>query len=201
MATFGELAKLASMKHWTLEGDRQLVKVVSAAGHDYIMRAGADRATGGGYITEKRYLWGLDNTQIERVLGLRPGELKNIAYVFDLARLPTADEVEFHYSTAFPGGESVWDGKGGVTPKYAAEKARAEKDFAAGRGSMDRSYWPVVDHYPMGSAMVPQWKLRAGVAIPLRMPPRLASPHQPFARDNGSVKPYTPHNRGPIRPV
>ena len=195
MAKFEDLIKKSSMAHWSLTGRSQLVKVVSASGYDYSIAAGAV----GGYVTEQRFLWGLTSLEIEAVLGLRQHELSHIAYIFALARLPTSDEVDFHLSAALPGGTSAFDGKGDVTPTYAAGKAKAEAAFAAGRGSMDRSYWPVVDFYPIGSNMVPQWRIRDGVRLPIQGLLGIASPHQPFARDNGSTKPYTPHNRGPIR--
>ncbi|WP_156477420.1 hypothetical protein [Falsihalocynthiibacter arcticus] len=72
MSTFETLAKASSMGHWALNGRQQLVKVVSASGRDYLMNKSEAERFGGGYITEKRYLWGLNNRQIEQVLGLRP---------------------------------------------------------------------------------------------------------------------------------
>lgn len=197
MATLGELAKQSSMAHWSLSGRQQLVKVVSAAGYDYV--TGAAGNTTGGYVTEIRYLWGQNNRQIEAILGLREFELKHVAYVFGLARLPQPDEVEFHLSAAFPGGESPYAAGGGLTAAYQAGKTKADRDFAAGRGTTDRSYWPVKDFYPMGSGMVPQWKINPGVAIPVTGLIAAVTQTAPFPRENGSTKPYTPHNRGAIR--
>lgn len=187
------------MKHWSLTGREQLVKVVNASGRDYIMNNKAADRTLGGYITKKRYLWGLNNRQIERVLGLRPHELNDAAYVFGLARLPTSDEVDFHFSAAFPDGKSPFADGGGLSPDYTNTKAKAEAEFAAGRGSTKRSYWPVVDFYPMGSGMVPQWKVRKDVKIPVSRLLAVVTRYRPFPRENGSIKPYTPHNKGPIR--
>lgn len=198
MATFGELAKQSSMQHWSLSGRQQLVKVVSAAGYEHMGSKPPEDQLVGGYITEKRYLWGLTNRQIEKVLGLRPFELKHVAFVFGLSRLPTADEVDFRLSAAFPDGKSPYDEDGKLADSYTQGLKKAQADFQAGKGTTDRSNWPVVDFYPMGSGQVPQWKIRPNVRIPTSGLMAIVTDAKPFPRENGSTKPYTPHNRGSI---
>ncbi|MEY8098179.1 hypothetical protein AB9F29_12225 [Falsihalocynthiibacter sp. S25ZX9] len=199
MSTFETLAKASSMGHWSLNGRQQLVKVVSASGRDYLMNKSEAERFGGGYITEKRYLWGLNNRQMEQVLGLRPHELKHVAFVFGLSRLPTSDEVDFRLTADFPDGKSPFETGGTISRDYTNAKTKAEAEFATGKGSTDRSYWPVVDFYPMGSGMVPQWQVRANAKIPVSGLLATVTQDRPFPRENGSVKPYTPHNKGPIR--
>jgi hypothetical protein len=199
MPNLGEMMKASSMAHWSLTGRQQLVKVVNKSMYNQIMgEEKPDRYTGG-YITEKRYLWGLNNRQIEQFLGLREYELKHVAFVFGLSRLPTSDEIDFRFSAAFPNGESPFVGDGTLSLDYTNSKTKAETEFAAGKGSTKNSDWPVVDFYPMGSAMVPQWQVREKVRIPVCGLLATVTENQPFPRANGSIKPYTPHNKGPIR--
>ena len=41
----------------------------------------------GGYITQEKFLYGLNNIEMERALGLAPGKLQPVAFVWRLARL------------------------------------------------------------------------------------------------------------------
>ena len=110
--------------------------------------------------------------------------------IYSLARLPTAREVEFKFSAAFPDGRPAGD-------QQHMQIMQAREDFAAGKNLYQRSQVPTVQAYLPGSAMVPQWKL----IMEIQAGGLIASVTDQFAfpRDSGSIKPYTPHNRGPIR--
>ena len=186
MANFKDLATASSARDWQLEGARRLVKVVNSHAREALLKQG----TVTGYVTQERYLHGMTARQIERALGLRPFELRGLAFVYALARLPRPGEFEYHFSAAFPGGQPV--GPGGPA---GMTSARAGYDGRWRPGS--RSHAPVVDYYPPGSAMVRQWRLTA----PVELGPLVATVTDTlaFARESGSTKPYTPHNRGPVR--
>lgn len=188
MATLMELALHSSIRHWSDRPGMRPVKVLSPSALNH---AGQPPMISG-YITQEKYLFGLTAPQIERVLGLRAGELAQMAHVLALSRLPDVSEIDFRLSAVFPDGR----------PFDAAELAahlRAREDYLQGLNLYDRSMVPVVQSYPPGSAMVPQWCLKPGMRIPAG--PQIATVTAQFAfpRENGSIKPYTPHNRGPIR--
>lgn len=186
MANFMDLATAASNRDWALEGGRRLVKVANSHARDEILR----RRTVSGYVTQERYLYGMTAKEIERALGLRPFELRGVAYIFSLARLPHAGEFEYHFSAAFPGGQPV--GPGGPA---GMQSARAGYDSRWRPGK--RSHRPVVDYYPPGSAMVRQWRLTRPVELGSLV--ATVTDTLPFTRESGSGEPYTPHNREPIR--
>lgn len=188
MATFGEIVFASSMRTWSDRPGFRLVKVLSPSARNHA--GDPPRITG--YITQEKYLFGMTSTQIERTLGLRPGELAQMAHVFSLSRLPTAAEVDFRLSAVFP------DGKPMEAAQWAAH-LKARDEYRLGLNLHDRSMVPVVQSYPPGSAMVPQWCLIKGVAIPAGSLLATVTAQFPFPRENGSIKPYTPHNRGPIR--
>ena len=182
----GELIKHSSMKDWTLEGKNRLVKVVSPTADQMVQKYGSAM----GYVTQEKYLYGKTTNDIERMLGLRPHELRQMAHIYSLERLPTADEVEFRLNCSLPDGK-VFDAAG-QTQMTAARNA-----YSNHQDVYDRSMTPVAQYYPPGSGMVPQWQLIAPVPIG----GKIATVTEVFAfpRANGSIKPYTPHNRGAVR--
>ncbi len=184
--TLGDAAKLSSMAHWKLTGKDRIVKVVSPSGQMAI----ASYGTAMGYVTQEKYLYGKNSAQIEMLLGLRPGELSQLCSIYSISRLPTADEVEYKFSCAFPDGKTFDDAQ-------AETMMQAREDFLDGANLYDRSMVPVTQYYPPGSAMVPQWKLTKPVPIGSKIAD--VTRQFVFPRANGSVKPYTPHNRGEIR--
>lgn len=182
----GDAAKASSMAYWTLTGKNRIVKVVSPSGQRAIKSYG----TAMGYVTQEKYLYGKTSTQIEGLLGLRPGELAQLCHVYALERLPQADEVEYKFSCAFPDGKAFDD-------EQAEVMMQAREEFLAGENLYDRSMVPVAQYYPPGSGMVPQWKLIK--PVPIRSKIADVTNVFVFPRENGSTKPYTPHNRGEIR--
>lgn len=186
MQSFLDAALQSSMQFWSLSGPNRLVKVMGPDAERHMLLTGMI----GGYVTQEKYLYGMAAYQIERALGLRSGELSQLCRVYSLARLPTAREVEFKFSAAFPDGRPLGD-------KEHGQIMQAREDFAAGKDLYRRSQVPTVQAYPPGSAMVPQWKL----VVAIQVGGLIASVTNQFAfpRDSGSIKPYTPHNRGPIR--
>ena len=188
MQNLGEAMKRSSMRFWNLNGRTRLVKVMSVSSEKFAFgqRGGAIS----GYVTEERYLWGMNNHQIERFLGLRPHELRMMARIHILSRLPKPEEVEFKLSAAFPDGMAYDDDQ-------HAKVMAARQAYFEGEHSYSRSLTPIIDAYPTGSDMVPQWRLTT--PIPSGGLIATVIPTVPFSRQNGSTKPYTPHNRGPIR--
>lgn len=188
-----ELAKASSMRRWRLTGKDRLVKVCSHSAAGEIARrstaSGAPPAVSG-YVTQEKYLYGKTAPEIEALLGLRPGELAAGCQIMALFRLPLAGEVDFKLSAAFPDGGAWDEGK-------IEQMMKARKDFAEGRNLFQRSATPVAQYYPPGSAMVPQWRLRA--PVPTAGVIGIATRVLPFTRANGSIQPYSPHNRGPVR--
>lgn len=186
MQNFLDAALHSSMQFWSMSGPNRLVKVMGPDAERYMLQTGRIR----GYVTQEKYLYGMAAHQIERALGLRPRELSQLCRIYSLARLPTAREVEFKFSAAFPDGRPAGD-------QQHMQIMQAREDFAAGKNLYQRSQVPTVQAYLPGSAMVPQWKL----IMEIQAGGLIASVTDQFAfpRDSGSIKPYTPHNRGPIR--
>lgn len=186
-----DAAKINSMKHWELDGPNRIVKVVSPTRQKDIINYGSAL----GYVTQEKYLYGKGSTQIESILGLRPGELAVMCYVYALERLPLPNEVEFKFSCAFPDGEPF-------EAAQASKMMQARADFANGVDlygeiSKNTSMTPVAQHYPPGSGMVPQWTLTS--PVPVQSLIATVTPILVFPRPNGSIQPYSPHNRGEIR--
>lgn len=188
MPTLGELMLHGSMRNWSLRPGARLVKVLSPSA---LLHAG-DPPMLSGYITQEKYLYGQTSTGIERILGLRPGELAQMVHVYALSRLPTPAEVDFRLSAAWPDG-------GHFDAAALAAHLKAREEYRQGLNLHQRSMVPVVQSYPPGSGMVPQWCLKKGVAIAASGKIATATAQFPFPRANGSIKPYAPHNRGPIR--
>ena len=199
MQTFGDAIKDSSTRTWSTLGKARLVKVMGARAEEQMhAHARKARATSGaatlklaamGYITQEKYLYGLTASMIERVLGLRPFELQGIAYVYPLARLPRADEFEFKFSASMPDGEVF-----GSAHQSQADKAR--DDYRKGKNLRERSFNDVVQYYPPGSGMVPQWKLVK--PVPVGPMVGVATSHVAFMRENGSIQAHKPHNRKQI---
>lgn len=183
---FGAAINASAMRNWTLTGGDRIVKVVSATSAMTVEKYG----TAMGYVTQEKYLFGKNSNEIERILGVRPYEFGVLCYVYALDRLPTAEEVEFKFSTAFPDGKPF-------ERKGLDQMKAARNDYANGKNLYDRSMTPVAQYYPPGSSMVPQWKLIK--PVPIRHKIATVTPNLVFPRANGSTKPYTPHNRGPIK--
>lgn len=185
--TLGEMANISSMISWKLSGKDRLVKVVSPWAEKQIIA----RGTTGGYVTQEKYLYGLTSTQIERVLGLRPGELHTRAIIYGLSRMPSTDEVDFKFSAAFPDGAPF-------SQSHVKNAMQARTDYAAGKNLYDHSGEPVTQYYQQGSGMIPQWKIKTGVRIAVSGVIAHVTQVLAFPRSNGSLKPFTPYNRKPI---
>jgi hypothetical protein len=185
---FQDAIHASSMRSWSLTGPMRLVKVVGPAAEDYMLKTGLIS----GYFTQEKYLYGMSPAQIERALGLRPMELSQLARIYAFARLPTTSEVDFRLSAALP------DGKPFEQQQMDALLA-ARLNYASGSNLYARSQVPTVQAYPPGSAMVPQWTFHKGMGVPIGGLIASVTPVFPFPRESGSIKPYTPHNRGPIR--
>jgi hypothetical protein len=158
--TFQELATFSSSRDWTLSGPNAVVKVVSIEDADRPARNKSAK----GYITQAKYLKGLNALQIESALGLRPNNLKRGCYVFYFARLPEMGEVEQRFMADMPDGK-VWD-------------ADMHRDYLAARDARDASGSDVVHFYPPGSARVKQWALTK--EVPLSGLSKLVTPSAPF---------------------
>lgn len=184
-ATLWELATASSTQTWKTEGGNRLVKVCSPSGAQMVEHYKSVL----GYVTQEKYLYGQTCTQIERLLGLRPFELRDLCMVYSLARLPRPGEFAFKLTTAFPDGEAFGD-------DHFAQMQTARQNFAESRDLYERSMTPVAQYYPPGSEMIPQWKLTT--AIPVGGLIATVTKTIPFPRDNGSIKPYAPHNRKPV---
>ncbi|MBV8521561.1 MAG: hypothetical protein JOY71_05430 [Acetobacteraceae bacterium] len=63
-----------------------------------------------GYITQEKYIKGVDLAEMERRLGLPEGELKDGANVMSLTRSPTAGEFQLRGYTNTPGGQPFQGG-------------------------------------------------------------------------------------------
>ena len=198
MQTLGEAIQASSTRNLSLSGPNRLVKVLGCYAEDFMRGVGhgtenetPDHLTG--YVTVEKALYGLSSDAIERVLGLRSGELRPFAYVYSLARLPEPHEIEYKLSAAFPDGEAAdysTPGSAAGAALEAAREAYAQQDSS----TLRRSYVPVVQHYGPGAAAIPQWRLTK--PIPVGQLIAQVSPVIPFPRSNGSIKPWTPHNRG-----
>lgn len=188
MPTLGELMLHGSMRDWSLRPGHRLVKVLRP-----LPGLNPEKLPMlSGYITQEKYLYGQTSTGIERILGLRPGELAQMAHVYALSRLPTPAEVDYRLSAAWPAGSHFDDAA-------LAAHLKAREDYRLGLNLHERSMVPVVQSYPPGSAMVPQWCLKKDLSIAASAKIATVTAQFPFPRANGSIKPYTPHNRGPIR--
>ena len=136
------------MRFWTLSGPGAIVKVLSLAD----ATGPRPPAAASGYLTQAKFLKGLNSSQIERDLGLQPQSLKQGGFVCYLARLPTYDEVEYRFSAALPDGQ-FW------TSQMHEEFDRARSRYTGMRGE-------VIEGYPPGSERALQWRLKPGVAVP-----------------------------------
>jgi hypothetical protein len=118
--------KELAISTWKISGPDSLVKVVSKA------RGAQEEA--GGYITKLKFIAGRTPQEIEKILGLKTGELSEGCYVGSLKQLPKAHQFELKGYTNTP------DGK-----PYAGP-------------------WPVPEgEYPPGSG-APQWRLKQSIA-------------------------------------
>jgi len=170
MPNFMELLKESSMKHWSTTGPERLVKVVSPAGRKSLLEYDSVM----GYVTQEKYLIGKTALQIESALGLRPFELRNMCYVYSMARLPERDEIEFKLNCAFPDGNVFDDtprkADGKTKPSLMNEAMTARKRYLNhqdlyGSANTPVSYTPIMNYYPPGSSQVLQWKLTAPVPL------------------------------------
>ena len=185
MATFLEIATESSMRNWSDEGPNRLIKVVNSANYQKVEQYNSVM----GYVTQEKYLYGKTSLEIERLLGLRPGELKRGAWIYAMVRKPKLGEFEFKFSTAMPDGEIFDD----VQFKKILD---ARKDYLAGKNLYARAHNAVAQYYPPGSPMIPQWEITT--PVPLKGLVAIVLEHLPFQRPSGSVNPYRPHNRSEI---
>jgi hypothetical protein len=184
--TLMDMATASSMRGWKAEGKDRLVKVCGPAAAQATEKYNSVM----GYVTQEKYLYGKTARELETLLGLRPFELRTMAYLFSLARLPRLGEFEYKFSLAFP------DGRVFEEPQVEQMLA-ARADFLDQRNLTARSFTPVAQYYPPGSGTIPQWKITK--PVPLGGLIGTVTETIPFARDDGSIRPFTPHNRGPIR--
>ena len=97
-------------EYWIAEGWNWPVKVISSA------RASALGCSAGrvlpvkGYITSEKFVRGRQLGEVERILGLIAGELKNGAALLRLNSLPAADQFELRGYTQTPAGEAYIGG-------------------------------------------------------------------------------------------
>ncbi len=186
MATLMEMAEQSSTRSWKQDGPDRLVKVVNSHGAQGVRGYGTIM----GYVTQEKYLYGKTSREMEALLGLRPGELKRVAWIFSMVRMPKLGEFEYKFSLAFPDGrvfeEEQW---------RQAMQARA--DFRAGKRLYERSHSETAQYYPPGSSMIPQWKITK--PIPLAGLVQVVTETLPFQRGSGSTEEHRPHNRGPVR--
>jgi hypothetical protein len=147
MATLQELATDSSMVDWKLIGKNALIKVISTEEAPDVIR----RKFATGYVTQAKFLKGLNAFQIERDLGLRPQSLGKGAFILYFARLPRLSEVEQRFTAALPDGK-VW------TPGM-------HDAFDKARDAYKSSHATRVEYYPPGSARAKQWKLISPVPL------------------------------------
>jgi hypothetical protein len=145
--TFQEMTTHSSMRDWTLTGPAAVVKVVSV--NDAAKPVAVKSATG--YVTQAKFIKGMNAIQIEAALGLRPNSMKKGGYVFFFARLPLLADVEQRFTADMPDGQ-IWSDK----EMEAYMQARADRDAS---GS------DLVQSYPPGSARVMQWQLTKPVPL------------------------------------
>lgn len=174
MPKFSDLLKQSSIRHWKLSGPERLIKVVSPTGQRNIHKFG----TVTGYVTQEKFLIGKNCLQIEKALGLRPFELRELCYLYSLERLPAFDEVEFRLTCEFPDGQ-VFDGK------RMQQVLSARDDFVNHQNLYIRSMSPVVDFYGPGSPLILQWELTS----PIPVGGKIATVTRllPFTNDKGFV--------------
>jgi hypothetical protein len=94
--------KKMAIENWKKEGN-ELVKVVSAE------RGQSDEVRG--YVTEQKYVAGRTPAEMEKILGLPPGELAGGAIVHRLDGLPTADQFKLRAYTQLPAGRTYVSGE------------------------------------------------------------------------------------------
>jgi hypothetical protein len=89
--------KRNAIEYWQKGAMNAPVKVTSASRHPSFWTEG--------YITCRKFIAGRTLQEAERILGLRPNELANGAYVYEFVRLPKADEFDLRGYTQTPAGQ------------------------------------------------------------------------------------------------
>jgi hypothetical protein len=116
-------------ENWNSEPLNWPVKVISAK------RAAALGATAGkvvpvrGYVTADKFVRGRQLDQVEKILGLVPGDLKNGAVLLRLNRLPLPAEFELRGYTQTPAGLPF--AGGAYPPGLGASQWELTADIAA----------------------------------------------------------------------
>lgn len=192
MQNVKEAINASSARDWALSGRNGLVKVVGPMAPDNIKEVG-------GYITQEKFLYGLNNIEMERALGLAPGKLQPVAFVWRLARLPKPGEYDYRMSTALPDGKfmdrAAETEKGsGVTNAEAIEKVN---DYYAG-GTGGKVPDEINGFYPPGSALPLQWVISKGVKIPVAGSRIEVTGKNPFPREGGSTQKWKSHGRDDV---
>jgi hypothetical protein len=95
--------KALAIQKWSTGGSNGLVKIVSSER--------GPLSDVGGYITQEKYIMGKTPAEMEKLLGLPAGELKNGANAMRLNRLPTASEFELRGYTNTPNGQPYVTGE------------------------------------------------------------------------------------------
>jgi len=100
-------------EYWQAEGWNWPVKVISAA-RGLALGASAGRVVAvSGFVTSEKFVRGRPLDQVERILGLLPGELKNGAVLLRINVLPLPQQFELRGYTQTPAGEVY---SGGLYP-------------------------------------------------------------------------------------
>jgi hypothetical protein len=100
-------------EYWQAEGWNWPVKVISAA-RGLALGASAGRVVAvSGFVTSEKFVRGRPLDQVERILGLLPGDLKNGAVLLRLNILPLPQQFELRGYTQTPAGEVY---SGGLYP-------------------------------------------------------------------------------------
>ena len=115
------LLKRLAIQSWEKGGLNSVVKVVR--------RSRGPLQEVRGYVTQEKFIRGRNLTEIEKILGLPEGELKEGANFMRLERLPAAGEFELRGYTNTPAGE-VYTG-GGYPPGYGAPQWELTADIPA----------------------------------------------------------------------
>jgi len=161
MVTFQELATFCGMNDWKLTGRDAVVKVVSVMYAGEMLRAGFAK----GYVTQAKFLKGLNATQIETRLGVPPFSLRGGAYVLYFAELPDANTVDQRYYASMPAGR-IWD--------HNLDMGK----YLTARDERDASGSDVIRFYPPGSSSILQWELHTPVRLAHHW--KIITPSMPF---------------------
>jgi hypothetical protein len=136
-----EIHEALRKENWSLVGPNRIVKVI-AMDRPVTVRMH-------GYVTVEQNLLGKTPHQIERALGLMPGEFRLGCRIFCFTRLPMAPEYEYELTAFYPDGLAF----NPADLQEAIHQRRANP--ALGK----------IPAYPPGSRFVHQWRLTVDVPV------------------------------------